>query len=466
MEPRKAKLTEGSVGRHLVNMAVPILFGITTMMAQSIIDAWFLGQVGDRALAAFSFGFPILMVITSVAIGLGAGTSSVVARAIGSDDHRRARRLSTDSLLLSFMITACMALIGILTIDPLFRLLGAPADMLPMISSFMTILYCGVPFLVVGMVGTSSMRATGDTVLPGKLMMAGALLNVILDPIFIFGFGPVPAMGLDGAAIAALIARGLMFVGTVYFLVTRLDMVSFNKPDPGELKKSWLDILHVGLPAAGTNAIIPVTMTLITAMIARYGPEAVAGFGVASRLESLVLVIFYALSSVIGPFVGQNLSAQKGERIQRSLKLCTVFCLGIGLAIAALLALAAGFVPTLFSQNPAVTDVTRLFLWIAPISYGAYGVVMVMNAAFNGLGKPMPAVYISTIRMVVLYLPLAFLGQQLFDIAGIFGAYAIANILSGVIGYLWAKRTAHDILAVADVHADAATGHKEQERQP
>jgi putative MATE family efflux protein len=460
MNSPKAKLTEGPVGRHLVNMTVPILFGITMMMAQSIIDAWFLGQVGDRALAAFSFGFPILMVITSVAIGLGAGTSSVVARAIGSGDHRRARRLATDSLLLSFMITAVLATIGILTINPLFKLLGAPPDMIPMIRSFMTILYSGIPFLVVGMVGTSSMRATGDTVLPGKLMMAGALLNVILDPIFIFGIGPVPAMGLDGAATAALMARGSMFLGTVYFMVRRLDMISFNKPNPAELRKSWADILHVGLPAAGTNAIIPVAMTLITAMIARYGPEAVAGFGVASRIESLVLVIFYALSSVIGPFVGQNLSAGQESRIQLSLRLCTLFCIASGLVIALILALAGDFVPTLFSQNPAVTDVTRMFLWIAPISYGAYGVVMVMNAAFNGLGKPMPAVYISVTRMMLLYLPLAIVGRALFGIAGIFAAYAVANILSGLLSYLWARRTAHNILSVPDVHPEPTGAHK------
>ncbi len=456
MESPKARLTEGPVGRHLVHMTVPMLLGIATMMGQGLIDAWFLGKVGDSALAAFSFGFPMLMIITSVAIGLGAGTSSVVARAIGAGDHRRARRLATDSLLLSFLITASLATIGILTIGPLFRLLGAPPDMIPMIRSFMTILYSGVPFLVVGMVGTSSMRATGDTRLPGKLMIFGALLNVVLDPILIFGVGPIPAMGLDGAATAALLARGTMFVGTLYFLMHRLDMVSFNKPDPVELRKSWSDILHVGLPAAGTNAIIPVAVAVITAMIARYGPDAVAGFGVASRIESMVLVIYYALSSVIGPFVGQNLSAGREGRIQLSLRLCALFCLASGLAIAALLALLSNFVAGLFSQNEAVVSVTRLFLWIVPISYGAYGIVMVVNAAFNGLGKPMPAVYISVTRMIVLYVPLALIGMRWFGIAGIFGAYAIANLLSGLLGYVWAKGTAHDLLAVTEVHADVA----------
>lgn len=420
-----------------------MLLGITTMMAQAFIDTYFLGMVGDRALAAYSFGFPILMIVTSVAIGLGAGTSSVVARAIGSEDHRRARRLSTDSLILSFGITAIVSIIGVLTIEPLFLLLGAPQDMIPMIRSFMMILYGGVPFVVVGMVGMSSMRATGDTVLPSKLMIGGAVLNVILDPIFIFGFGPVPALGLNGAALAGLIARGLIFVGTLYVLKNRLDMISFNKPRVPELRSSWIDILHVGIPAAGTNAIVPIGMAVITAMIARFGPEAVAGFGVASRIESMVLVIYYAMSATIGPFVGQNLSAGREDRIQTSLRLCASFCILSGLVIAAALALLSGVLPGLFSDNPAVTDVTRLFLWIAPISYGAYGIVMVVNAAFNGLGNPMPGVVISVTRILVLYVPLAILGKAVFGIVGIFGAYAIANILSGALGYFWAKRNAH-----------------------
>lgn len=449
MKPRTAKLTQGPVGRHLIDMTLPMLWGITTLMAQSFIDTYFLGRVGDHALAAYSFGFPILMIVTSVAIGLGAGTSSVVARAIGAEDHRRARRLATDSLILSFMITLAVSIVGMLTIDPLFRLLGAPEDMIPMIRSFMMILYSGVPFVVVGMVGMSSMRATGDTVLPSKLMIAGAILNVILDPILIFGLGPVPAMGLNGAATAGLLARGAIFVGTLYVLFYRLDMISFNKPQTSELRSSWRDILHVGIPAAGTNAIVPIGLAVITAMIARYGPEAVAGFGVASRVESMVLVLYYAMSSTIGPFVGQNLSAGKGDRIQTALRLCAGFCMMSGLVIAVGLALLSGVLPGLFSDNPAVTEVTRLFLWIAPISYGAYGIVMVVNAAFNGLGNPMPGVVISVTRILVLYVPLAFLGKALFGMVGIFGAYAVANVLSGVLGFYWARRSAHRLCELA-----------------
>ena len=358
MTPPKPRLTEGPVGRHLVDMTVPVLFGITTMMAQGLIDTWFIGRVGDAELAAFGFSFPILMIVTSVAIGLGAGTSSVVARAIGAADHQRARRLSTDSLLLSFLITAGVSLVGVLTINPLFKLLGAPDELMPLIRGFMTILYAGVPFVVVGMVGMACMRATGDTRLPSALMIMAAVLNVILDPILIFGVGPIPAMGLNGAAMAALIARATIFIGTLYLMRLRLDMVSFNKPDPVAMRQSWRDILHVGIPAAGTNAIVPIGAAFITAMIARYGADAVAGFGVASRIESMMLVMYYALSAIIGPFVGQNFAAGNEQRILRALWLCSTFCIASGLVIAGLLAAMSGALPGLFSDSESVKSVT------------------------------------------------------------------------------------------------------------
>ena len=439
MESPKALLTEGSVGRHLVAMTVPMLFGIFTMMMQSFIDMWFIGQVGDDSLAALSFAFPVIMVVTSLAIGLGAGTSSVVARAIGANDHRRAQRLATDSLFLSFCMTVGISFIGFLTTASLFRLLGAPEDMIPLIAGYMNILYFAVPFLVVSMVGMTSMRATGDTRLPSMLMIVSSILNLILDPILIFGIGPIPALGLEGAAWAGLLSRGSIFFAVMYYMKTRSDLLTFNKPDSKDLFSSWRDVLHVGIPAAATNAIIPIATGVITAMLAQYGPETVAGFGVASRIESLVLVLFYALSAVIGPFVGQNISAGKVDRIYRALWLCTGFCIVSGVFMMAILALAGDWLPSLFSDNPKVTDVTKVFLLVVPVSYGTYGMVMIMNAAFNGMGKPMPAVALSVGRMVLIYLPLAFVLDGFFAVAGIFVAYMIANVVTGIISYHWAK---------------------------
>ena len=439
MSAQQARLTKGPVGKHLIDMTIPVFFGVFTMMLQGFADAFFIGMVGDWELAALSFAYPILMIVMSVAIGLGAGTSSVVARAIGANDSTRAARLATDSLLLSFIITGSISFLGILTIDSLFLSLGAPKEMIPLIRGYMEILYLGVPFVVVGMVGMSSMRATGDTRLPSLLMIIASIANIIIDPIMIFGLGPIPAMGLKGAAMAALIARGAIFLGTIYFMNQRLNMLSYEKPTLSEIKSSWIDILHVGIPAAATNTIIPIATAIITAMLAKYGLEAVAGFGVASRIESVVLVMFYSLSAIIGPFVGQNLSAKKSERIYLALKQCSVFCLIFGLIFSYFLIAFRNSLPLLFSQNVTVINSASLFLLIAPISYGAYGVVMTMNAAFNGMGKPVPAVAISLIRMIVIYIPMAYFLQYFLGISVIYLSYAIANILSGIVAYNWAK---------------------------
>jgi Na+-driven multidrug efflux pump len=162
-----------------------------------------------------------------------------------------------------------------------------------------------------------------------------------------------------------------------------------------------------------------------------------------------MLVLFYALSAVIGPFVGQNFAAGKEQRILRALWLCTLFALGSSVVYGLALGLLSGVIPGLFTDSEEVARVTRLFLLIVPVSYGAYGMVMIMNASFNGLGHPMPAVWISVARILVLYVPLALAGAALFGIPGVFGAYVVANVVSGLGAYAWARRSVRRLCAAA-----------------
>lgn len=440
MRQQKAKLTEGPVGRHLVAMTLPMMIGISATMGVYLVDTWFVGQLGPDPLAAIAFTFPVVFTLTSVAIGLGAGTSSVLARAIGADDTEQARRIATDALILAFLLTLVLAIIGIATIEPLFRLLGAPREMIPMIGDYMRIWYVGMVFVVVPMVGMASLRATGDARIPGLLMIASAVLNGLLDPLLIFGLGPFPRLELTGAALAGLIGRAAAFVGAIWVLHFRLGLLTLDWPGAAEIRRSWRRILHVGLPAAGTNAIIPISIGVVTAMLARHGTDVVAGFGVASRVEGMTLITFFAMSAIIGPVVGQNLAAGRHERIHEALRLCTRFCLGFGLLLAAVLAVFGRPLAALFSDEARVVSVAAAYFLIVPVSYGTAGMVMVMNAAFNGMGRPLPAVAVSVMRMVVIYLPLAWAGSALAGHAGIFAAYAVANVVCGFGAWRWAVR--------------------------
>lgn len=417
-----------------------MVWGILAMMSFNVIDTWFVAQLGSSELAAMSFTFPVIMVLISFGIGLMAGTSSVLSRVIGEGDHHRVRCLTTDALILATLASLLFTCIGLATIDPLFRLLGATDELLPLVRDYMTVWYAGFFCFLVPMVGIGAIRATGDAKLQMRIMIGAAVLNLILDPLLIFGLLGLPRLELQGAAIATVAARALSLCVGYWALRYKMHMLSFELPTFARLTDSWRRVLHVGLPAAGTNVIIPVSTGVIVAMIASYGPNAVAGFGAAIRVESLALVVFYALSAIIGPFVGQNLGAGKHERILEAMRVSAGLCLGLGVALALVLALGAKPVTRLFSDDPEVLRIGVAFLLIVPISYGAEGIVMVMNAAFNGMGRPFPAVVVSSLRVLILYLPAAFLGAHFFGVKGIFVAAAGCNLITGGIAYWWFRR--------------------------
>lgn len=431
--------TEGPVGRQLYLMSIPMVWGLLATMSFNAVDTYFVAQLSETDLAAMSFTFPVVMVVTSLAIGLGAGTSSVMARLMGQGRSDYARRLAADSLSLSLLLSLLVVAIGIVTIEPLFLLLGASPDLIPVIEEYMFIWYFGTPFLVIPMTISALMRATGNSMIWGVLMMLAAFINGVLDPILIFGWGPVPRMEIAGAAWATVLTRLLLFSVSAHYLVRKLNLVSRPHLRWQELRRAWGAILHIGMPAMATNIIIPFASGITVALVAGYGVDAVAGFGVAMRIEPVVLIGFYALSGVIGPFFGQNMAVEYQHRQKQALYLVMRFCLAFGVGIAVLLWLLAEPVTRLFSDTPSVVSVSVAYLMLVPISYGIYGLVMSINATFNGLGKPFPAVVISVLRVLGFYLPMVWVGQHYWGIHGLFVATTLSNILAGVVAFYWIR---------------------------
>lgn len=432
--------TEGHVGRQLYRMAIPMVWGLLATMSFNAVDTFFVAQLGADMLAAMSFTFPVVMVFTSMAIGLGAGTSSVVARLVGQGKIAQAKQTAGDTLLLAFVLSLVMMALGMLVMEPLFLLLGAEPALIPIIVEYMSIWYLNVPFVIAPMVMSAMMRATGNNSVAGILMLAGALFNAALDPLLIFGWGPIPRMEIAGAAWATLITRALMVTVSLYFVAVRLKLMAWPHRRWTPLSESWRAVLHIGFPAMTTNMIIPFASGITVALVANYGVDAVAGLGVALRIEPVVLIAFYATSGVIGPFLGQNMAAQFHVRQDQVLNVVVRFCLLFGLVLAAVLWLVAETVSRWFSDSPEVVAVAVAYLTIVPLSYGLSGLVMSTNASFNGLGKPMPAVVISVVRVLVLYLPLAFAGQHWWGLEGLFAATAVANVVMGVAGFGWLRR--------------------------
>jgi len=261
--------------------------GISALVAFNFADAWFIAQLGTRQLAAFSFTFPVLMFAGAIAMGLGMGVSSVVARAIGEGNFDRVRRLTTDALLLGFMVVGVLACVGILTIDPLFRVLGADPGMIDLIRQYMVIWYGSIAVLIVPMMGNNAIRATGDAITPSLLMTFAFVVNIALDPILIYGLWGFPRLELLGAALATAIARGLATILALWVLYRRYKLIALHRPRLREIWESWCAVLYVAIPSIATNLVMPTLQFVLTRLAAGLGTVTVAAVGAGVRIEGL-----------------------------------------------------------------------------------------------------------------------------------------------------------------------------------
>jgi putative MATE family efflux protein len=414
--------------------------GLVAIFSLEAGDLVFISQLGDAAVAAVSFTFPVVWLLMGIGIGFEAGTASCVSRAVGRGDQHQARRITTDTVILASVVFLVLCLIGLATIRPVFTLLGATEELLPLINEYMQIRYWVDPVEAALWTCLAAIRARGNTLLEGKIITVAALLNLALDPIFIFGWFGFPRLEIQGAALATLVANVILLIYTLFYLHYRLRVFASIIAPFQEILASWRHMLVIGLPAMVTNAIIPISSGIVVAMIATYGVGAVAGFGIAMRIEPMALIPFYALSAVSSPFAGQNLGAGATDRLLEARRVIVRFCILFGLATAIIIDLIALPLASLFSESEAIVRVAVEYLWLVSISYGAYGLVMSVNATFNGMGLPLPGLVISVSRVIVVFLPLAFLGQWLFGLHGLFFASTLANLLMGGLAYVWLGR--------------------------
>ena len=434
-------LTQGPVSMSLARLTAPMMMGVSSSILVQVLEMGFIGQLSTAHVAAITFTFPLTMVLTSIALGISIGTSSVIARSVGQQSHSNTsldddvQRLGTHSLILVSVAMSVLAAICWFSLDPLFLSLGANEKMLPLIHSYLDIYLPGSIFFTTSMILGSIMRANGSAMAPGVIMTVGSLVHLLLDPILIFGWFGFPAMELSGAATAMTLTRfGTLIVILVLVFKRRmvLDTDHFRA-----FFASSKRILHVGIPAIATNLIGPVTAAYITRLMANYGETAVAGFGVAGRIESVAAMLMFALSGSIGPFVGQNLGAKRLDRVRQGVKASYKFSLIWGFAVALPLFVFGEAISGLIDSSPEVIAIAALYLALVPWSYGCWGMLMMATASFNAVGKPLPSTALSFARMVIVYIPLASVLDHYFSYQGIFIATLISNTLFGVAAYYW-----------------------------
>ena len=431
----KGGFTKGPVGKHLLRLGAFMAMGSLTMNVAQLAEAVYLGIVGTEALAAMGFAFPLTITLFAFAGGIGTGASSVIARAAGAGDQATTRQLVTHAQLLAVVIGALLAILGGAFAEPIVRALGAEGLVLQMTVSYLQVYMWGVPFFLLSIVGSTMLRATGAAASPGIIMTASSVLQIALGPVLIFGWFGAPEMGVAGAALAYVLSR-VASVGLYVALLIRARMFYWSFEN---LVGSWLSILHVGGPAILSGLIHPISMLVVTRLLAGHGHEVVAGYNVATRVETMAHMILWSASSSAEPFIGQNWGARQIDRIRQAQSIVYRFCLAWGAITFVFMSLFGAYFVSLIDDDAVVGAVARAFFLVIPLTIGMMGVMQVASSSFNARGKPIPPLIMTMARIFVLYIPLCYVGDYLLGYMGIFIATGIVNIVMGAVAWYWNK---------------------------
>ncbi len=426
-------------------MAFPMLAGTFAMTAYNLADTWFVARLGTQPLAAMGFSFPVVVLLAFIAGGIGSGVTTLASHALGRKDRDEASRLVSHGLLLTALVSVTLGLVGRATIYPCFRLLGADDATLPLIADYMGVSYLGAIFMAFPHVGNGILISLGDSQAASRFMLLGTLLNVVLDPILIFGLFGFPPMGIFGAALATVISQAVSTTWLLYLIGVRHRLLRLDRTGYQNITESWKAIMRFAVAQVISMALMPISSIVITGIVSRFGHEAVAGCGAAGRIEMFAFVVPMALGISLTPFISQNFGAARLDRIREAQTLSARFALLYGLFIALLFYTAANLIAWFFTDDPRVTAVIVQYVRIVSFGYGMMEVHRYSGFILNGLHQPASATTLNVIRIVVMLIPLSFLGAHLFGIRGVFIARLITDISVGGIGLYWVARILREV---------------------
>ena len=415
-------MIDAPVGRVLIGTTAPLALALLVMFGLQLGEAWLIGRLGGPALAALGFVLPVVMTAMSFGIGLGAGASAVVARAIGAGGREDAARLSRHVLVLAAGLGLLVGVALWIAAPWLLDAMGAGGEPGALALAYLRFWLPGLVPLLVGMAALSLLRAAGDTAFQGAALAGAGALSFLLDwPLGLWW------LGFPGFALAASLAWSVMLLAALW----RLRALGLLGATGGGFLAAARRVLRIGVPAAAANAIIPLATGIYTALLAAQGPAAVAGFALGSRTEALAMTAFFALSAITNPFAAQNAGAGRMDRVAEGMRLSLLFCALAGLTLAVPLFFASGWVAAQFTSDPAVAASAAKYLRIIPWGFGAVGAIAVVSAALNGLERPLAAVAVSLARTFVIGVPLAWLGGRLGGEAGLLAGILAASLVVG-----------------------------------
>jgi putative MATE family efflux protein len=478
-------LTSGSIPKSLFFLSFPIIITNLLQVGYNLADTFWLGRYSTDALAAISLGFPLVYLFISLGLGLTVAGSVLVAQHTGAEQSERAEYAASQTVVFTLLAGVGLGILGFNFIGELLQVFAAEPTVLALAVNYMEIISLGLPFLFGFTVFIALMRGAGGTVTPMLVMLGTVILNVALDPLLIFGVGPFPQLGVEGAAVATIFARGSAMVVGLWLMLRGSHGIQIHPrqmiPDLGYSRK----LLRIGIPASIENTGRAISVNAVLVIVTLFSTPVVAAFGVGIRVFSMVFMPAIAIDRGVEAMTGQNIGAGRDDRVVATNRFAAKTSLVLLSTIGILTFAFAPDIIRLFDSTPAVVGEGATFLrWIAP-TFGFVGVLRAYSGGFRGAGKTLTAAAIAVLLFGFIRLPIAYVASQNLvpvDIwffgsrtpSGIWFAFAVSGIIAAIVAAGWfelGKWRGVELTQRSDTeasdhgHEDSSVGNKEQQNR-
>lgn len=429
--------TEGSVPKHLITFAIPLLLGNLLQALYNTVDSIWVGRfLGPQSLAAVSVSFPVIFALVALATGIAMATTTLVAQFSGAKNQVMMRKSVANSVIVMGVLGVFLSILGVIVRRPLLELINTPPDIMDKASSYLSIVLGGTIATFAYNLVSAVMRGVGDSRTPLIYLAYATVINIILDPLMIFGIWPFPAMGVAGAAWATVIAQAISGILGFRHMI-REGFVPVGKEE-WKLEGRLVRLLFsIGLPAGVQQVIVSTGMLTLTSIVNSFGTIATAAFGVGGRLDQFAFMPAMSVGLSVTALVGQNLGARKFERVHETVRWSAYLSIGISAAIVLFVQLFPGILLKAFTDSYDVLVEGQKYLRIVSLSYIPNSLMFMLGGVLRGAGDTLPTMLISMVTLWVIRIPLAYLFSRRLGTIGIWIGLASSPVIGAFLNWLY-----------------------------
>lgn len=438
-------ILEGPVLKTLIRLAVPTIIAFIFHTGFNFVDRLFVSRLGEIQFGAVGMAFTVQVTMIAIGAGLSAGVSSLIARLVGAGKLKQAGRAADQAMLLVIVCSLLATIGGPRIIESLFTVLGASEQMRPYILGYIRIVLYGSLFQFFAMLGSGILRGEGDTITPMRAMVTGTIVNIILDPLLIFGIGPFPALGVQGAAIATITARAVSCLIIIFAYASQKNVVKPTYRFYDVDVRLFRGIIAVGGPTVIGHLLHPIGMSMMFFLLKPYGDASKAALTMGLTYQQVAILPIIGIAAATLTMAGQNFGAEKLNRIQSLHIKAIYFAMSVLAGVAFIFILGSESFARVFSTNPEVVSIGKTLLIIASFGYPFIGSRIVHASIFQGIGMGVKALILNMSQMLFFSLPLAWFFSRWFGLDGIWWGMTAGIFIAAVIGFAWIRGTLQEL---------------------